>query len=37
MPGSGGLECHDDPFDGQQYGPKHHIFEFCRFRDVNRT
>jgi len=31
-----GLECHDHPLDGRRSGPKNHIFEFRRFREVDR-
>jgi hypothetical protein len=37
MLGRDGLEGHSDPFDGPRIGPKHHFFEFCRFREVNKT
>ena len=32
-----GSECHDDPFDTPRNGLKQHIFEFCCFREVDRS
>ena len=32
-----GLECHDDPFGAPRSEIKCHIFEVCRFREVDRV
>jgi len=34
--GNGGSERHGDPFDASRYEPKYQIFEFRRFREVDR-
>ena len=35
MLGCDGLEWRDDPLDTPRIKPKHHIFEFRRFREVD--
>jgi hypothetical protein len=32
-----GLECCSHPFDAPRIKPIHHIFELCRFREVDRS
>jgi hypothetical protein len=37
MLGCDGLECHGDPFNLPLSELKNHVFEFCRFREVDRS
>ena len=37
MLGCDGFECHGDPYAVQYSAAENYIFEFCRFRKVDRT